>query len=192
MIGPLLALAFGAGMLAPVNPCGFAVLPAYLAYAVDTTDDPSGRRVGALARVAGGLRAGSALTAGFAGTLTVIGVLLALGLRSLVGVFPWLAAGIGALLAVAGLVMLAGWHLPLRLPTRRSSAARHGPMGMLAFGIGYALASASCSITVLLAVVTKRWPAPTCQGCCWCSALTPPARPPCCCRWRYSQPSPAA
>ncbi|WP_430522855.1 hypothetical protein [Mycolicibacterium poriferae] len=32
MIGPLLALAFGAGMLAPVNPCGFAVLPAFLAY----------------------------------------------------------------------------------------------------------------------------------------------------------------
>ena len=28
----LLILAFGAGMLAPVNPCGFAVLPAYLAY----------------------------------------------------------------------------------------------------------------------------------------------------------------
>lgn len=29
----LLALAFGAGMLAPVNPCGFAMLPAFLAYA---------------------------------------------------------------------------------------------------------------------------------------------------------------
>ena len=27
-----LALAFGAGMLAAVNPCGFAMLPAYLSY----------------------------------------------------------------------------------------------------------------------------------------------------------------
>lgn len=32
MSGPL-ALAFGAGILAPVNPCGFALLPAVLAYA---------------------------------------------------------------------------------------------------------------------------------------------------------------
>lgn len=84
MIGPLLALAFGAGMLAPVNPCGFAVLPAYLAYAVDTTADRSNGHRGTLSRLAGGVRAGSALTAGFAGTLTIIGVLLALGLRSLI------------------------------------------------------------------------------------------------------------
>lgn len=155
MIGPLLALAFGAGMLAPVNPCGFAVLPAYLAYAVDTAGGRSDGRTGALSRLAGGLRAGAALTAGFAGTLTVIGLLLALGLRSLVGVMPWLAAAIGVTLAGAGLVMLAGWHLPLRLPTRRSDTPRQGPMGMLALGVGYALASASCSVAVLLAVVTQ-------------------------------------
>ena len=58
MIGPLLALAFGAGMLAPVNPCGFAVLPAFLAYAVDTGDGQADARPGALSRLAGGLRAG--------------------------------------------------------------------------------------------------------------------------------------
>ncbi|MDI3312783.1 MAG: cytochrome c biogenesis protein CcdA [Mycobacterium sp.] len=154
MIGPLLALAFGAGMLAPVNPCGFAVLPAYLAYAVDAADHP-GARVGALSRLAGGLRAGSALTAGFAGTLTVIGLLLALGLRSLLRLIPWLAAALGAGLAVVGLVMLVGRQLPLRLPTRSSSTRRQAPLGMVAFGAGYALASASCSIAVLLAVITQ-------------------------------------
>lgn len=155
MIGPLLALAFGAGMLAPVNPCGFAVLPAYLAYTADTAGDQSGGRAAALSRLAGGLRAGSALTAGFAGTLTIIGVLLALGLRSLVGAIPWLAAAIGAILAAAGLIMLTGRHLPLRLPTRHSGAPRQTPMGMLAFGAAYALASASCSIAILLAVITQ-------------------------------------
>ena len=35
-----LALAFGAGMLAVVNPCGFAMLPAYLSYFLGL-DDPS-------------------------------------------------------------------------------------------------------------------------------------------------------
>jgi cytochrome c-type biogenesis protein len=155
MIGPLLALAFGAGMLAPVNPCGFAVLPAFLAYAVGTGDDRADPRPGALSRLAGGLRAGLALTAGFTGTFTAIGLLLALGLRSLTGVIPWLAAALGAILAVWGLVMVACWHLPLRLPTRRSRTPRQGPMGMVAFGAGYALASASCTLAVLLAVVTQ-------------------------------------
>ncbi|MGD9755164.1 MAG: cytochrome c biogenesis protein CcdA, partial [Acidimicrobiia bacterium] len=41
MGGAPLALAFAAGMLATVNPCGFAMLPAYLSYFVGLEDDPS-------------------------------------------------------------------------------------------------------------------------------------------------------
>ena len=33
------ALALGAGMLATVNPCGFAILPAYLGFFVGSDDD---------------------------------------------------------------------------------------------------------------------------------------------------------
>ncbi|WP_237519880.1 hypothetical protein [Streptomyces sp. HUCO-GS316] len=36
-----LALALGAGMLAAVNPCGFALLPAYLSLLVLGDDSPS-------------------------------------------------------------------------------------------------------------------------------------------------------
>ncbi|SFB62782.1 Cytochrome c biogenesis protein CcdA [Amycolatopsis marina] len=152
----LLALAFGAGMLAPVNPCGFAVLPALLAHAVgtDTTDGAAASRSTA-ARLGGGLRAGAALTLGFAGTFTVIGILLAVGMRSLIGVVPWAAAVLGGVLAVAGLAMVAGRRIPLRLPSRRSGTPRQGPRGMIAFGAGYALASASCTLAVLLSVVTQ-------------------------------------
>lgn len=153
-MGGLLALAFGAGMLAPVNPCGFAVLPAFLAYAVNTRDDREAP-LGAPARLVGGLRAGAALTLGFAGTFTAIGLLLALGMRSLIGVVPWLAAAVGAVLTALGLAMLAGWRPSLRLPTRHSRTPRQGPRGMVAFGAGYAVASASCTLAVLLAVVTQ-------------------------------------
>lgn len=153
-MGGLLALAFGAGMLAPINPCGFAVLPAFLAYAVgrDTDGAPSGS---VPARLGGGLRAGVALMVGFAGTFTAIGVLLAVGLRSLIGVVPWLAAVIGAILALAGVAMLLGWPPRPRLPSRGSGTPRQGPMGLVAFGAGYAVASASCTLAVLLAVVTQ-------------------------------------
>lgn len=152
-MGALLALAFGAGMLAPVNPCGFAVLPAFVAYAVDPG---AGRDAsGVPARLAGGLRAGAALTVGFAGTFTLIGVVLAFGLRSLVGVVPWLAVAVGAILVVLGLAMLAGWRPSLRLPARRARAPRQGPRGLVAFGAGYAMASASCTLPLLLAVITQ-------------------------------------
>jgi cytochrome c-type biogenesis protein len=155
MMGGLLALAFGAGMLAPVNPCGFAVLPAFLAYAVGTDTATTGTtRAGMATRLAGGLRAGAALTLGFAGTFTLIGTLLAVGMRSLIGVVPWAAAVLGGILALAGLAMVAGWHIPLRLPSR-TATPRQGPMGMITFGAGYALASASCTLAVLLSVVTQ-------------------------------------
>lgn len=154
-MGGLLALAFGAGMLAPVNPCGFAVLPAFLAYAVGQGSDTDGVPGGpVLARLGGGLRAG-ALTLGFTGTFTVVGALLAVGLRSLMGVVPWLAVLLGVILALLGIAMLIGWQLNLRLPSRRAGTPRQGPMGMVAFGAGYALASASCTLAVLLAVVTQ-------------------------------------
>lgn len=151
----LLALAFSAGMLAPVNPCGFAVLPAFLAYVVGAPSDSGSGRNQILPRLVGGLRAGAALTVGFAGTFTVIGLLLAVGMRSLISVVPWLAVLLGALLAGAGLVMLAGWSPTLRLPTRHSSTAQRGSLSMAAFGAGYALASASCTAAILLAVVTQ-------------------------------------
>ncbi|WP_406690317.1 cytochrome c biogenesis protein CcdA [Saccharopolyspora sp. ID03-671] len=149
----LLTLAFGAGLLAPINPCGFAVLPAMLAY---TTTGEAHTRTGLGTRLASGLRAGGALSLGFAGTITLIGLLLAAGLRSVTAAVPWLAAALGAVLALTGLAMLAtGRTLPLRVPTRRGTTVGSGPRGMVGFGAGYALASASCTVAVLIAVVTQ-------------------------------------
>lgn len=149
---PLLILAFGAGMLAPVNPCGFAVLPAVLAYGTgNATTAPHG----GWARLVGGLRSGLALTLGFTGTFTIVGLLVAAGMRSLIGVIPWLAAVLGALFVLLGLAMLVGLRIPLGLTRLSSVGQDRKPGGMIAFGVGYALASASCSLALLLAVVTQ-------------------------------------
>ena len=51
----LLALAFAAGMIAPVNPCGFALLPAWIA---QTIGDARTRPLAL--RLTHGLRAGLA------------------------------------------------------------------------------------------------------------------------------------
>lgn len=151
----LLALAFGAGLIAPVSPCGFAVLPVFLAQAAGVGDNQEGGRSGTLARLTRGLRAGAAVSLGFAGTFAVIGLLLATGLRSFVDAVPWLAVVLGAIMAILGIAMLSGWHLPLRLAIRGPGTPRTGTMGTVVFGAGYAIASASCTVAVLLAVVTQ-------------------------------------
>lgn len=156
----LLALAFGAGLLAPVNPCGFGLLPAVLtatsgATRTGTRGD-SGEAAGPMARLATGLRAGIALALGFTATFTVIGLLLTVGVRSVITLVPSVAAALGAVLALIGLAMLVGWHPALRLPGRHPDPTNvTGTRRLVAFGSGYAIASASCTLALLLAVVTQ-------------------------------------
>ncbi|KRE62879.1 hypothetical protein ASG78_07860 [Nostocoides sp. Soil756] len=155
----LLVLAFGAGLLAPVNPCGFGLLPAVLTATlggIDNPDTPGSTAAGSQARLAAGLRAGLALAVGFTATFTVIGLLLTIGVRSVITLVPWGAAALGAILALLGLSMLAGWQPALRLPGHHPDPSNVAGTGRLvAFGSGYAIASASCTLAVLLAVVTQ-------------------------------------
>lgn len=61
-MGAPLALAFAAGLLAAFNPCGFALLPAYLAYFIGVAGDdrPSPlRATGRALAVSGTLTLGS-------------------------------------------------------------------------------------------------------------------------------------
>lgn len=149
----LLALAFAAGMLAPVNPCGFALLPAWIAQTLgDTKDRPLPQR---LAR---GLRAGLALSLGFAGTLAALGLIVSAGARALITAAPWLGMATGALLLLLGLAMLTGRRPRLRLPARVTKPRMHHTTGtgrMVAFGAGYAAASLACTLGVLLAVIAQ-------------------------------------
>ena len=147
----LLALAFTAGMLAPVNPCGFALLPAWITGTIAT-----GGTDAVLVRLARALRTGAVLTIGFTGTLTLAGIAISAGARTLVTAAPWLGITIGLTLAILGGFMLTGRTIGLRMPAR----TRHRPDsptagGVLAAGIGYALASLSCTFGVLLAVIAQ-------------------------------------
>lgn len=150
----LFALAFTSGLVSPINPCGFALLPAYLAYHLGTDQD---RYTSTAVRLGRGLRTGTALALGFAGTLSLAGLAIALGARSLLLAAPWLSLGVGIVLTVVGLVMLAGRSLSLRLPNavRRPGIAPTTTPRMVAFGMGYAITSLTCTFGVLLAVITQ-------------------------------------
>ncbi|HZU04346.1 MAG TPA: cytochrome c biogenesis protein CcdA [Chloroflexota bacterium] len=148
-----LVFALSAGMLATVNPCGFVMLPAFIAYQLGAREaalaaQPLGRRVGRAALLA------AAATAGFLAVFASTGLVLALGGRLLMRLVPWAALAVGGVLLAIGFAGLAGKAVPLRLPPLATTTPAAGlPAGFL-FGIGYAVASLSCTLPIFLAVVS--------------------------------------
>lgn len=146
MSGGTVSFAFVAGTVATVNPCGFALLPAYLARRVGAED---GSRRGADA-VGRALLVGGVTTAGFMLVFGTIGTAIGLGARELTRTLPWAGLVIGVALVLAGAAVLAGGHLRLRLP-QLSRGPRGGLRGDVLFGIGYGTASLSCTLPIFLA-----------------------------------------
>jgi len=145
-----LALAFGAGLVASVNPCGFALLPSLLSYYLGS--DTAGKR--GVLRVADGLTVGLVLTAGFMVVFGAAGVLVALGVHSFVRAVPWLSVAMGFLMVTIGVGLLAGRHLTIAVPGLSASPGGPRYRSLFGFGIAYAVGSLSCTLPVFLLVVT--------------------------------------
>lgn len=145
-----LALAFTAGLIAALNPCGFAMLPAYLALVVRGVDTS---RTTALGRA---LAATVVMTLGFVTVFGAFGLLTTAAGSAVQRHLPWVTLGIGVALAALGVWLLAGREIagpgrnPLGASTSWAPTARLG--SMFGYGLGYALASLSCTIGPFLAV----------------------------------------
>lgn len=142
----LIAWAFGAGVVAAVNPCGFAILPGYIARFLGE-DDPTDRRRSALHGVIVGL----AVTAGKLSVFAVLAAVILAGSRTIVRVGPWAGAVMGAVLVLVGLWTLAGRALHVRVPVLRAANAT-GYRGAYIFGVGYGAASLSCCLPIFIGV----------------------------------------
>ena len=144
---PLL-LALGAGALAALNPCGFALLPAWLTLLVDRD---TRTRSDAVAR---SLALSAAMTTGFVAVFGVFGAVVVPLALSLDKYLPWATIVIGGALVVLGVVLLSGRDVVLRLPHWHRVPAR-GWWAMAAYGAAYALASLSCTVGPFLAVLAS-------------------------------------
>lgn len=111
--------AFTLGLVAAVNPCGFPLLPAYLAMFAGGT---GGHRA---ARTGQGLVSGAGVTCGFVAVFGTLGVVLVSGAALASGWLLWFMVAAGALMAALGVSTLCGRPLYLRLPTT-SGCPRHG------------------------------------------------------------------
>jgi cytochrome c biogenesis protein CcdA len=146
-----LALAFTAGMVATVNPCGFAMLPAYLTFflGLEGGTGDEDRRAG----VARALAVGAAVTLGFVAVFTVIGALISHASLAIDDWFPWMTNGVGVAVFGLGNALLGGFELRLSLPHHERGGRERTLPSMFVFGVSYAVASLSCTLPVFLSVV---------------------------------------
>ncbi|WP_306213948.1 cytochrome c biogenesis CcdA family protein [Actinoplanes sp. RD1] len=143
-MGTPLLLALTAGMLAAVNPCGFAVLPAYLSVLV-ARDRPLSRALVCTA----------ALTTGFVAVFGTFGLLLMPLAGTLQPRLPWLTVAFGLLLAGLGGWLLAGRSLLSTGRLARAPRLTGTLASMVLFGMAYAIASLGCAIGPFLALVAS-------------------------------------
>lgn len=144
------------GMVAAFNPCGFALLPAYIAVIVTgSADSPYSRSI-ALRRAVG---FGLAMTLGFMAVFTALGLLFGAVSLSLQGaILPYVSyatIAIGVALAWLGVVMALTGELRapgLRVQLKVPKATFWSQVG---YGASFAVASLSCTIGLFLAVVSQ-------------------------------------
>lgn len=125
-------------MLAAVNPCGFAMLPAYLTFVA----------AGSVLRA---LAATAFMALGFLVIFGTFGLVITPLGTSIQAYLPALTVVIGLAMAVVGGLMVAGREFGIRPPTARGAPTAKLP-SMFGYGLGYAVVSLSCTIGPFLAV----------------------------------------
>lgn len=151
-IGPDQAWAYylTLGMVATVNPCGFAMLPAYLSYflGLEGSDADVPR-----ASVARAVRVACAVAAGFLAVFAVAGTAVKLTSLPVYETVPWISIVIGLALLVLGIAMLSGFELVVRLPRLDRGGRERTVRSMFVFGVSYAVASIGCTLPLFLGPV---------------------------------------
>ena len=145
-----LALALTTGVLAAFNPCGFAMLPAYLSYYVGATGDDDRATSARLARAA---LVGLTVTAGFVVIFAAIGFVVSEVSSVVFHWIPWITMVVGAVLVILGVAMVRGYQPTIGLPKPGSARKGSDLRAMFTYGLSYATVSLGCSLTPFLAVV---------------------------------------
>jgi cytochrome c-type biogenesis protein len=139
-------LALTSGMVATVNPCGFAMLPAYLSYFLGLSAElPQRSTATSLARA---LIVSATLLAGFLTVFVAFGVLIrgfGVSQGDILRYAKWPGTVIGLTLIVVGVAMAFGWHLPFATPRLNSGGKTTTFGSMYLFGVSYAVTSLSCA-----------------------------------------------
>lgn len=149
------AFALLLGAVAAFNPCGFALLPAYLTVIVTGSAGADTHAPGAMRRAVG---FGAAMTLGFVVVFTAFGLLFgavnAAFQGSILPYTPYVTTALGVALVVLGIIMIKRGELRGPALGVRGRAPGKDFLSQTLYGATFAIASLSCTIGPFLAVVT--------------------------------------
>lgn len=149
MIDAPLAYAFGAGMITAVNPCGFAMLPAYLGFFLGS----DGGKQDGEATVRRSLTVSLSVSLGFLVVFSAVGLATYHLSASVERYTPWATMVIGAGIVVLGVAMLRGFEPVVRLPKLQKGGRTRDSRSMFLFGLSYAITSIGCAFPVFTVAV---------------------------------------
>jgi cytochrome c biogenesis protein CcdA len=147
-----LALALVAGAVAAFNPCGFALLPAYLTILVAERDGAdAGTTRTAIGR---GVRFAAGMTLGFVAVFGVFAAVVTPLALAVERYLPAVTVLVGLSLLVVGALLLSGRTARMPTPTVTGRAPTSAWLSQVSYGVTFALASLSCTIGPFLAVTS--------------------------------------
>ena len=156
LIGASALFALAAGMASAVNPCGFAMLPAYLGLYLGTNLKES-EQINPARNIGRALLVGGAVSAGFIILFGVVGAVVGVSASFVSDVLPWLGLVIGIALVLIGAWMVGGGKLytglAARAANRMGDPSQVSVKGYFLFGLSYGTASLSCTLPIFISVV---------------------------------------
>ncbi len=145
-----LAFALVTGVITAFNPCGFAMLPAYVSYFVGKHADDD---LGLSRRLTNAAITGLLVTAGFITVFGSIGLVATSFLSQINNVVPYISMVVGVILAILGLSMVRGYEPKLTRLTVSRARAGSGYRSMYLYGLSYAVVSLSCGFPGFISAV---------------------------------------
>lgn len=164
----IIGFAFSSGAVAFLNPCGFAMLPSYVSYFVESnTQQIINASSNSLLILVKGLTRGGLVgilvTAAFIATFGLAGIAissLGIGIAKLL---PWIAVSSGIVIIGIGIAKILGRTVHMNIPSPRgllytTKSGNEGGkepsfLNFFLFGIEYSIASLSCMLPLFLFII---------------------------------------
>jgi cytochrome c biogenesis protein CcdA len=145
------SFAFGAGMVATVNPCGFVMLPSFVAFYLAGEGQAQTSTVHRSWRAT---QLGVLVATAFILTFAAVGAVITLFGRQLMAWTYWAGLGVGLLMVTLGAVQfVTGRAIFADLTSGIRVQRQRSVSGVLAFGLAYAVASLGCTLPIFMLVV---------------------------------------
>jgi len=156
VVGATGLFSFSAGVVSAVNPCGFAMLPAYLGlYMSMGIDDKTSIHYKQM--ILKGLFIGCSVGLGILSLFLLAGLITGFALTLLRNVMEWVGIALGICLISFGIWLTNGGRIYTNVTARIGQSIGNPNQinlkGFFLFGVSYGIASLSCTLPIFLAVI---------------------------------------